>query len=176
MLNLLTPEYKAKIRRVYRTRFLTVLLLSVTLTGFVSIVLLIPSFLSALTREQVSENERNTLEGKLSDKSRPDLNKYIEQVGVRLDVLDEDIPQKPSVLIERVIEEKNNAVHLTGFIYSDVDKKELTISGLADSRDGLVLFKRALEKTELFVSIDLPVSHLAAESDISFTIRGVLKQ
>jgi len=54
-------------------------------------------------------------------------------------------------------------------------KKTITITGWANSREQIILFKQNLEKINQIASINLPLSNLEKPTDINFTLNGQLK-
>ena len=82
-----------------------------------------------------------------------------EQASLRT-VFDTAINYKPSTII------------LTGLVYQkeSEDKATFTISGVADSREDLLVFSVNLERDVLFDDVELPVSNLAKDKDIKFTL------
>lgn len=57
----------------------------------------------------------------------------------------------------------------------DKEKKIISIAGLSQTRDALILFKEKLEKSDFFNPIDLPISNLLKKDDITFDLNLVLK-
>jgi Tfp pilus assembly protein PilN len=49
-------------------------------------------------------------------------------------------------------------------------ESEITISGLAQTREALLTFSKNLEKVESFSKVDLPISNLAKETEVMFVV------
>lgn len=80
----------------------------------------------------------------------------------------------PSVtdLIKVITEIKPLGVTITSFQYVHPHGKAgvLAISGTSATRDALVLFEEALEKESRITDVQLPISNLANNTNLSFTI------
>jgi Tfp pilus assembly protein PilN len=59
-------------------------------------------------------------------------------------------------------------INRISYDYSSVGGKEVKITGLAPSREELLLFRRALEDSPAFKNVDLPISNFVKGSDIEF--------
>jgi len=61
-------------------------------------------------------------------------------------------------------------------IRSGVNLEEVQIQGVADDRESLVAFSDAIESAEDFTKADIPLSNLAKDKDIPFTIDAQLNK
>ena len=66
---------------------------------------------------------------------------------------------------------------LDGLVFSNIKVKSLatsdysaTLSGIADTRDDLILFKEKMEREKCFSDIDLPLSNLVDKDNVEFKI------
>jgi hypothetical protein len=61
------------------------------------------------------------------------------------------------------------------YTYTASSTVDVRITGRADTRDALVLFKKNIEQKEFVQKIELPVSDLAKSSDLTFQMKVVFK-
>jgi hypothetical protein len=84
----------------------------------------------------------------------------------------------PPFLFERiaaVVQQKPTGISLNGFSVASAGeegKKSFFINGVAAERGALVSFAQALERTGLFERVEVPLSLLAKESGIEFSLRA----
>lgn len=80
-----------------------------------------------------------------------------------------------SEVIDGVLERNVAGVKLNRIFYDTTDKKEasrtLIVEGIAQEREDLVTFVQGIEKEKLFVNVSSPVSSLAKEKNIDFSIQ-----
>lgn len=62
-----------------------------------------------------------------------------------------------------------------GSIGIDKEKKKLTISGNAQTRDSLLIFKDKLDKSGYFEKFELPIENLLKKDDITFNLDVTFK-
>lgn len=59
---------------------------------------------------------------------------------------------------------------------ADVNTKELSITGVAESRTSLLSFGDALRAVPLIDTVTIPISQLTEREDISFAVRATIKE
>lgn len=74
--------------------------------------------------------------------------------------------------IKIILARRPPSVPITSFRYTRADGGEsiLVLEGIAATRSSLINFAKTLKSEPLFQSVDLPISNLARESDIKFTL------
>lgn len=80
-------------------------------------------------------------------------------------------------LITKIESLKNQKITLTSFSVTrnaSTELNSLSIIGVAVDRTSLVDFSRAIEATDTFSEASIPLSNLAKDKDIPFTINAVL--
>ena len=75
-------------------------------------------------------------------------------------------------IFDTAISYKPSTVILTGLVYQkeNEDKARFIINGVADRREDLLVFSQNLERDALFDDVELPVSNLAQDRNINFTL------
>lgn len=183
MINLLSPQYKIESTQEY---YMRLGILSVYFTTFLVVVagiFLLPSYLAVSLDEKVKKEELATL----SSSRDPELEKIsvsIQSINKNLAVFRE--PYMPYSFSQKVLPPVLGTAHkgvtLYEFYYSVTeDPKEGTIRrfsmrGDALSREELLLFVEELKKTNLFEKVDVPISNLLKDDNVSFDLSLVLKK
>lgn len=176
MANLITEKQKKEIKTDYYIRLFSVsLLIPISLLGIFLLAYVIPYYLSldkkdAWVAERFTavinaENKENTGESVTKIVNRTiDEMKAVEFYGV-----DKPIP---SGYFSKVIDSKNAGISITKLSFMPVkkDQIQLFVSGLAKNREGLVTFIEDLKIKGGFASVESPVSDLAKNNDIFFTL------
>jgi Tfp pilus assembly protein PilN len=171
----LLPEYeRAALRREYYLRLSIVALAFLFFCLIVGIALLVPSYiLSSGTRESLEE--RAALLAKSSSSAvSADIDRKRSEIEARLSVLSGRAGgYPPTAFVEGVARARPSGVKIErlSVVGGAADASFVTVSGIAESREALLSFSRALEKIPLFKKTELPLSDLARSQAIPFTIR-----
>jgi len=75
-------------------------------------------------------------------------------------------------LLDAILSYKTSDIYVTGFSYASKDAvtADITLSGVSNNREALVSFVKSLKNSGLFSAVNLPVSDLAKDSAIGFSI------
>jgi len=73
-------------------------------------------------------------------------------------------------VIKEVISRKIPGIKITHILYQNdpANGKSISVSGVAASREQLLLFRQSFEDYKLFKKVDLPISNFVKGSDIQF--------
>lgn len=173
MLNLLQPAEKKAVQREYYMRLVVVTLIFVSLTIIVAGLLLIPSYILTLSKESIAQEKQKSLDQMAAQQNNAALLEEMRLINTELSLLaSDDTVRLPSDTIARVVELKGGDIALQSFTYTKGDAGvELVVGGIAATRNALVSFVRTLrQETPYFTSAELPVSNLAQDQDIDFSI------
>ncbi len=83
-------------------------------------------------------------------------------------------PFKP--FLDTVLAARIKGIQLSEFDYTvtDATHANLSVHGVSGTRDELVAFVKALQNSQSFASVDLPVSDLARDTNIAFILNIVV--
>ena len=181
MLNILPTTEKKKILTEYRLRLASMAFFAVAALILVSLVLLVPSYILAVTKfnsisSQITLQESKqdlTGQGKVIDVQVREVNKKIN-----LFLLGRGVYRlSPPDIIAKIIAMRGSTIKIQGFDYDAAGGQErLAISGVAADRDSLAQFVDVLKKDPTFTSIELPVSSYVKSTNISFSIMATRVQ
>jgi len=177
MFNLLPAEYKKEIYKEYRLRFFTLVLFLLSATGLMIFLLLsMAHFIVNLKhvefQEKISQLERQNPELR----SQGELETIVEDVHNKLYILESKSMISPSEIIEKVANQKPQTVNIRSFSYTNRGEIiEIALKGTASTRDSLITFNRRLSEEEIFENVNLPVSDLAMDKELDFSISFSVK-
>jgi len=173
MANLLPQKERKRFLWEYRFRLLTVAMLLLATTMLFGIILLSPSYFVSESKEisilRQSELLKKVISLREGDSSVASLLSTKQKINTLEDV-QRQVPQ--TEVLQAIIKSADEDVTVDAFYYTrgGESNSEMRITGVAGSRSALLLFSDRLKKEILFDRVDLPVSSLARDSDIVFSI------
>jgi hypothetical protein len=171
MFTLLPQQQKKSLFRQYRTRLSIVFLVFIASFFLVSTILLLPSYVYLSFSKSTLDEQVVSLEKKIKDKSNKGIMTILGGIQSNLALIKPDETEVASV-IKKVTDDMNSDISISSFSYtfSANNNSSLTFKGVAKTRSALIDFSKELKKELLFSGVDLPISNLAKENDISFNI------
>ncbi len=174
MLDFLPEQNKKGVKKEYLFRLLVVGL-SLSLVCFlVALCLLIPSFMLSFSKEQDAQialkNAKNTDTSDATKAARQDFEDFQKEL---LLLKPSPVDVLPSEVLAPVLSDLPKGIALTHFTYNakaDDKAGTLQIVGVANERSVLVSYVKMLKGEKLFSNVDYPLSNLAKEKDLDFTI------
>jgi len=174
MLNLLPEEEKKRLKREYTVRYLIVIFLAIIFTGIIYFVLAFPSYV-------ISKLKQQELTAIIAELDRVDISKGVPVTELSLIDINKKIGdlrgtgKEVSIanIISEILNTVTSSIKINSFNY---DKNFLMLNGMAKDRDGLTSFVKKLEENTLFTKVNLPVSNLAQEKNINFSIQISIKK
>lgn len=173
MINLIPIEEKKAIKRDLYYRFFVVFFAMLALVVLASIILLIPSYFISLEKNisinQRLEMQKNEIMPKIDQQAQV----AIKQLDARLSLLGK-ARQNTYVFSDKVVKEilsqKVSGIKINRISYQNdpSDGRKVSINGIAQNREQLLLFRQALEDDSLFKNVDLPISNFVKDVNIEF--------
>lgn len=175
MLNILPFEEKKKVTTEYRLRLAVVVVFAVAALVLASLVLLIPSYMLAVSKYNFVADELARLQQKQSGASQEkEVDAQIKEVNKKITLFlgNEKVAQRtPSEVVREILAVKDPAVKVQSILYDiNVDHERLVLSGRADDRDSLARFVEALKKDPSFSAVDLPIGSYVKSTNIDFSL------
>jgi len=164
MFKLLTEEERQKVAHEYAMRRLIVMLCALILVLVVGIIGLFPSYLLSNVHRIMALERRNEDLG---------LQVWLEEINRKLQLLSPALDtDRPSHLIKKILDQKNEGIIITGFSSIKAkDKTNLSVSGVSANRQSLITFENRIASLSDFSEVVSPISNLAKDKDINFQIR-----
>ena len=170
MFKLLTDEGKEKVSREYATRRAIVMLISLIVVMVIGIVGLFPSYVVSKVRQEEMEERAKIVRNFELEEENEALRAWLVTANQKIKTLNPELDKdRPSLLVESVLEKSPAGLSITNILWSKEGNK-VSVSGAADNRQALLSFKDRLDSSGEFSLVDLPISSLASDSDISFEI------
>jgi len=177
MRNLLLEKHKKKIRREYRLRLLVIACMLLTMVFAFGVAFILPSYLNARSEMRALLEKREGLAISLKRVEAEVPSKLVAATSDQVRAL--SIPEArplPSSIIEAIVAAREGGIVLSSFEYraDSKESKEVRLTGRATTRSDLQLFAKNLEAEEAFEQVELPVSDLAENRDIDFSMRVIV--
>lgn len=175
MFNLLPEEQKKSVHREYRLRLVTLAIFFLGLGGAIVFVILAPSFFVVDLKNSSLVDQQTKLE-----KENPELlnikelESEIAQQKNKLKIISFENEISPSVMIEKILFDLVSGVTINSIsLERKEDHVRISLRGHASKRDFLLAFSKKIEGENMFSEINLPVSDLAKDRDIDFSLSFV---
>ena len=183
--NLLPRERRNALRHEYFIRLVVVSALLVTALALTSAVLLIPTYLFLERSANTKHMRLANIETALSSSDEVSLTAHLTALSDNIAILTtlSDVPPA-STVIRKALAIPHSGVTLSGFVYTpasssytnqegtitDESNGTLAITGVAATRNALRTYQLALQASPLALSVDLPVSAYAMDTNSAFTV------
>lgn len=174
MINLIPPDGRKIVAREYWVRVISTWCLLATLALIVGTVLLVPSYVLTNTHlEAIREQTNENLEGELDYKEAESAIKRANELSRKLNT------NTPYVRLTEIVDavdvEVTSGIIIRNFrINDDGELVRVEVQGIAATRPDLSSFKSRLESIPLVEGVDLPISNLALEEELPFTVTLIL--
>jgi Tfp pilus assembly protein PilN len=172
MISLLSPEGKKRLARERKARFVSALLLLLTVVSLVLLAFLVP--IRMMQQHQLRNmGDKGDLLTEL-ETSRRRAEREVTEVNALLAHVDKQRADRQfSAIIDKIDDLSGTDISLTQFSFDA--KNKLTLQGQAADRTTLSEFRDRLEDDKQFSAVELPLSNLVSEKDVAFTITLVIK-
>jgi hypothetical protein len=169
--NLLPEEIQKKLLQEYHLRFSALLLILFSTICVVGVILLIPSYFLLFQKRSGFQLEIASLRSDQEDSSRQSSAtafRNLEEKMKALNILDSN-RELPHVLFEKIVEDRGASISIQRFSSRLVGSTtEITVEGVAKTRDDLIAFKDRIKKKEPFTFVEFPPELLAKSKDMHF--------
>lgn len=172
MFSFLTSDYKKTIMRIYRLRLASLYLVGVIFVSLFSAAMLVPSYMISLSHKAEVTAELDALKKSLDLKKNTDTESFIDEASAKIKASASSVSKGYMTdAVEAIVSRKGSEISLSDITLEKIATGlKVSISGVALTRDGLLGFVKDLKSSDSLKSVDLPVSSLAKEKNISFTI------
>src|SRR3989344_3256231 len=171
MFVLLSEQNKKDLLRQYRLRITSTVAFLASTIFLISIALLLPSYFLLNAEKVRLEGETENFSKHISKKNSEGLINTLNDIKSMVALV---VPEETKIFstIKTILARRPSSVLINSFRYTRGDGKEssLVLEGMAASRNSLISFSKNLKTDPLFKSVDLPISNLARESDVKFTM------
>lgn len=155
-------------------RLFAITIFYIFISGIFALILLIPAYILSVSKEEFASSRLEVLKKSVNYRASTDIEKTLDKTN-------DDIKEVANFTDKYFIEDhisfilnaRKNGVRINNLGYRKIDEShsEISLSGISDSRDSLLLYVETLKSNESFGEIDLPISNLAKERDIDFSLK-----
>jgi hypothetical protein len=181
MFNVLPENLKQIIRTEYKQRFWIVSSVLVLGVELCAILFLAPSLVVSTYKEKdllstiavVSSSAAPSITLPVSSDENKSRNLSIPETNQLLKIIDTELKYpKNSPYLDSILSLKMEGITIDQFSYTSTDSThaEISLSGRSSTRESLASFVKSLKASKRFSSVDLPVSNLAKDKNIDFSI------
>ena len=178
MFTFLPNGYKEEIMREYRKRVVVVFLSLCIILATLSLALVMPTFLSLYFERAETFVDQAEAERMQDASENTSIIANISRLDARLSAIEKISAERTIIsFFERVMVQAGNGISINSLtVMRDEKNGTIRVEGIASTRESLVNFSRSLQGEPSFASVDLPVSSLAKNRDIPFSIGIGLKK
>lgn len=176
MINLIPPHAKSSIVREYWFRVVSVWLFILSAVTLIIAALLIPVYVLITT--QIAAYAESA-EVAISEVNKFDLSSAAlvraSQDAVKIVKMQDDPRFTEYITLFQSLENRAVSIHRYEFSLEGDTIAPIIIAGTAETRQALADFREALLTNERIATVVLPISNLAQDKDIDFTITVTMK-
>lgn len=178
MFNLLPDNLRKAIKVQYNARRFVVALSLLIFVQVSFFVMLVPTWVSLSYKERAVESESEKMNQYLSTLNIGPVTTLIKSLNQKMLILESTLEYpKVEPFINSIIAKKTSTISIKEFDYtsSDKDSAVITLQGMSVTREALVAYVKRLEALGVFASVDLPISNLAKDKNISFLLTLIVE-
>jgi len=175
MINLTPKEEKKKMAVDFYCRLAILLLLMGSFTALVALLAILPAYFMSSVKNSIAETKLETQKQSplpaLGEQSLTEVKGINNQLS-----LVENAEKNKFLVSERIVNaillKKTPGIKITQIVYqkNEAQGKKVSLTGIASSRESLLLFEQALEADSAFQNVDLPISSFVKESNLQFNL------
>jgi hypothetical protein len=173
MFNLLPESLKDRIKKEYNLRRLIVGFFFILFLQTAFFIFMLPSWMISKYKEETSSARVIQLDNSELLSNSNAIRPVIRSINAELILIDRSLEYpKISPYLDSILSMKTNSIKINQFSFSpnSTSTETINLQGVSATRDSLVNFKKSLDESGLFKSIDLPVSNFTKDKNISFNM------
>lgn len=177
MINLIPKEEKAHIIEEYRRRLLVIFLLLLLFTATAMLFLSLPTYVLFSAKHKTVLDSLEIAKHLSSERRDVETETAVRDLNDRVSVVISSVQKRSVVdIVSTIVSKKIDGIHIQRISYDERQSSGVvSISGVASSRERALSFVKALEDSQIFSNVNLPVGSLVKEKDLSFSISATLK-
>lgn len=174
MANVLPQKERKRFEMEYKLRLVVVILALLSIAIVFGAILLLPSFFVSQLKEESIMRQSELLQRAIAIRESDTSTALLVALRSKVEALEAVQGQVlQTKLIETISQNTDASVTVDAFYYTrgaGGGESQLKITGRAATRTALISFVDRLKQESLFSMVDLPVSNLAKDSNIVFSI------
>jgi hypothetical protein len=174
MFNVLPEIFKKEIKTEYYLRQSIVACVFIIFLQISFLIFVFPSWLSSFYRQKEASAEIESQKSGIVSKNTDNILQTVNQTNQNLDTIDSAFDYSTVLpIVKNIISDKTSAISLSEFTYDNsaaTTTIPMSVSGIAKTREDLVAFVKKLQDSAEFSDVVSPISDLAKDKDIVFTV------
>jgi hypothetical protein len=179
MFNVLPDILKKQIKTEYKLHRWLVIAFAVFFLQISAVILFLPSWVNSFSRERELTAQVNSISSSSSYQNADAASAIIQTNNVKLGIINSSFMYPKIIpLIKSILSDKTSGIRLNELFYasSNATSGIISFGGVSDTRESLIAFVDSLEQSKVFKKVDLPISNLAKNKDIEFSISLIISQ
>lgn len=180
MINLIPIEEKKQIRKDFYNRFLVVFFIMLSVLVVILLITVLPYYFISLENKISTNKELDAQKNEIMPEIDQKALVSIKDLDAKLSLLNEarkndyTFSQK---VINEIVSQKISGIKINKFFYENnsLEGKKVNITGIAQSREQLLLFRQNLESDLMFKDVNLPISNFVKGRNIEFNLNLISK-
>lgn len=179
MINLIPNQEKKKMVRQFYYRLVILFLAMLSVSFFIATLALLPAYFFSSSKYKIASGKLDMQKAESAPLFDKETEAIIKDINNKLNLIENAQKNKFLVsekIINAILSKKISSIKITQISYENnaIGKspeeagRKVSISGTAPSRETLLSFRKALEDSSDFKSVDLPISNFIKGSDIQF--------
>jgi len=175
MLNLLLRENRHKLRDEYFLRLIITSIFLAIIVMIIWLLLLFASYIQITVEQKLVDNQMLSIENSDLTKQRREWDDIAESVKEKISHIS-DTKEDYLFVLKYVVEDSVSGIGLNTIevIFNQNDSGEniasITLYGVSNTRNDLVVFRNLLSQKEIFKTVNIPTSNFTQSKDVPFTV------
>ena len=174
----LPPTQKKELRKEYIVRLSIVGMCIVLAIAISTSIFMLPAYFSVRSQYIIAQSQLDAISTKTVSSETKEIEVQVKAINDISNKFYENL-YRPGIVtvVGNITGTVPVGIKLVQFEYTYTASStiDVRITGRADTRDALVLFKKNMEQKEFVQKVELPVSDLAKSNNITFQMKVVLK-
>ena len=171
MFNFLPAKYGKVVKREHVLRSLVVIFVLLSFVAIVSALLAASAYFAARDHFSVATEEESSVRKTLESGEQMGVSGVVSKVNAYITAATSLSPLSPEMIVEPIISALPSGVTVSAISLGETDAGiKATVTGTSVTRDELLTFEENLEGVARFSVVDLPVSSLAKDTNINYSI------
>jgi hypothetical protein len=179
MFNVLPDILKKEIKTDYQLHKWFVIVVAIFFLQVTFLISFLPSWVNSYSKEKELTDQVSSMSKSSSYQNADAASSVIESTNAKLKIISTNLGYpKITPLIKSILTNKAQGILISEIIYASSNATSAVISfgGVSNSRESLIKYADTLEQSKTFKKVDLPISNLAKNKDIDFSINLIISQ
>lgn len=175
MINLIPNQEKKKKVKDFYFRLVVIFLAALGFCVVLGIASILPSYFLSVTEKNLTSAKLSAQKNEPETLADQNLSQAVEDLNMKLRLVEEAEKNKYPVsqkVINEIALRKMPDIKISRIVYeNDAEgNRKVNVSGVAPSRERLLLFRQILEDNVAFQKVELPISNFVKGSNIEFNL------